>query len=156
MSEETTALIMEARKCAPVDDATDLAVIVHRLADDLEAATERVAELEAELESRIEDRDYWYGIAVKANSQRDAANEGRKRAEAEIRYLLKVVIPSLKAERDAAVAALERVRGVLSEWESRQERNREVLGSGALGHFQAIDCTGDLRAALDGKEKNDE
>ena len=33
-------LIMEARKCAPGDDDTKLAVIVHRLADALEAATE--------------------------------------------------------------------------------------------------------------------
>ena len=75
-----------------------------------DAANERVAELEAELASRIEDRDYWYGIADKAASQRDAANEDRKQVEAEIRDLLRVDIPSLKAERDAATAALERVR----------------------------------------------
>lgn len=39
-------LITEARKCAPGDDATELAVIVHRLADALESVrTERDAAL---------------------------------------------------------------------------------------------------------------
>ena len=54
-----------------------------------------------------------------------------------------------------AAALISGDRGALSKWESRQERNREILGSGALGHFQAIDCAGDLRAALDGAPEPD-
>lgn len=84
------------------------------------------------------------------------ANGHPNRRVSELIHGLVDALEAATSERDAAVAAVERVRGVLSEWESRQERNREILGSGALGHFQAIDCTGDLRAALDGKEKNDE
>ena len=64
-------LIMEARKCAPGDDDTKLAVIVHRLADALEAATEG---------------DYHEGL-----------EEGIKIG---------------RAERDAALAAVDRVRAL--------------------------------------------
>ena len=94
------------------DDAANIVDAIIEHATEPDAAAERVAELEAELASRIEDRDYWYGIADKAKSQRDAANEDRKQAEAEIRDLLRVDIPSLKAGRDAALAAIERVRAV--------------------------------------------
>ena len=65
-------------------------------------------------------------------------------------------VREVEAERDAAVAAIERVRAVLVKWEAQQEHNREILGSGGLGHFQAIDCTGDLRAALDGAPEPEE
>ena len=74
--------------------------------------------------------------------------EWQKARETFISY--RAIADEARAERDAALAAIERCRGVLSAWESRQERNREILGNGALGHFQAIDCTGDLRTALDG------
>ena len=51
---------------------------------------------------------------------------------------------------DAATAALERVRAVLSAWEMVQARNREYFESGNPGMIVPIDCTGGLRAALDG------
>ena len=95
--------------------------------------------IKAELASRIEDRDYWYGIADKAASQRDAANEDRKQVEAEIRDLLKVDIPSLKAERDAATAAIESVRVVTDALRSRYSDNSEAA------YFM-----GQIVAALDG------
>lgn len=130
-------LIEEARKHlhypgSPVDSwcmrcADDWPCVTRRLADALEAATEEL------------ERERRRGAA----RQRFVAETARHNEQ-------------LLAERDAAVAAVGRVRGVLSEWESRQERNREILGSGALGHFQAIDCTGDLRAALDGAPEPEE
>lgn len=115
-----------------------------------DAATERVAGLEAELASRIEDRDYWYGIADKAKSQRDAANEDRKQTEAEIRDLLKVDIPSLKAERDAATTAIAEVRAL----------HRREPGTGVDWCSHCIDNDGpwpcSTIAALDGAPEPDD
>ena len=117
---------------------------IQELREAKDAATERVAELEAELASRIEDRDYWYGIADKAKDQRDAANEDRKQAEAEIRDLLKVDIPSLKAERNAATTAIAEVRAL----------HRREPGTGVDWCSHCIDNDGpwpcSTIAALDG------
>ncbi|MBN7792416.1 ead/Ea22-like family protein [Microbacterium esteraromaticum] len=67
--------------------------------------------------------------------------EEQKRAKAEARL------------RDAE-AVVGRVAEVLAKWEAQQEHNRKILNSGALGHFQSIDCTGDLRAALKPSTEN--
>ena len=79
-----------------------------------------------------------------------------QREAAKIMQRVVDALESVRTERDAAVAAIERVRAVLVKWEAQQEHNREILGSGGLGHFQAIDCTGDLRAALDGAPEPEE
>ena len=60
-----------------------------------------------------------------------------------------------EAERDAALAAVERVRAVLSAWEMVQARNRECFESGNPGMIVPIDCTGGIRAALDGAPDNE-
>lgn len=59
-------------------------------------------------------------------------------------------IKRLEAERDAALAAVERCRGVLASWKSVQASNREHFESGNPGMFVPIDCVGGLSAALDG------
>lgn len=47
--------------------------------------------------------------------ERDAATERGRQADAELRDMLRVDIPSLKAERDAVVTAIERVREIVSD-----------------------------------------
>ena len=74
--------------------------------------------------------------------------EWQKARETFISY--KAIANEARAERDAATAAIERVRAVLSAWEMVQARNREYLESGNPGMIVPIDCTGGLRVALDG------
>lgn len=62
MNEKIEDLIEEARRAAPGDDATELAVMVHRLTDALEAATrERDAALEAidRVRAAVEKHEHW-------------------------------------------------------------------------------------------------
>ena len=59
-------------------------------------------------------------------------------------------VRELEDERDAALAAIERCRGVIASWKSVQASNREQFESGNPGMIVPIDCVGGLSAALDG------
>ena len=61
-----------------------------------------------------------------------------------------------EAERDAALAAIERCRGVIASWKSVQASNREQFESGNPGMIVPIDCVGGLVAALDGAPEPEE
>lgn len=70
-------LIAEARRCAPGDDATQLAVMVHRLADRLEAA-------EREREKHRADLKEWeeHGAPAWTDAKQELIDEQRTRAAA--------------------------------------------------------------------------
>lgn len=86
----------------------------------------------------------------------DAATEELERAHdlIELREFeidnLGELITELRAERDAALAAIERCRGVIASWKSVQASNREQFESGNPGMIVPIDCVGGLSVALDG------
>lgn len=65
------------------------------------------------------------------------------------------LIAEARAERDAALAAIERCRGVIASWKSVQASNREQFESGNPGMIVPIDCVGGLLAALDGAPEPD-
>lgn len=89
------------------------------------------------------------------NLGRDMARELNKALAymwelADIAEAAEARIKELEAERDAALAAVERCRGVLASWKSVQASNREQFESGNPGMIVPIDCVGGLSAALDG------
>lgn len=105
---------------APGDDATELAVMVHRLADALEAATQAGAATEARI-------DRWMQLVGKAVEKRMTA----------------------EAERDAALAAIERVRELVEEWRyGMPEYTSSHYQEGQKVQQQKL--VGQLLAALDG------
>lgn len=78
----------------------------------------------------------------------EAATVRASQAEAELRDVLRVDVPSLKAERDAAVAALERVRAIHVEREHRTLDGAYLGGAVCDGCRRPWPCP--TVAALDG------
>ena len=168
-------LVAEARRLEnDYGDSYEVMTHMSALADALEASEARVKELEAKLAAvpdaagvdavlnRLDELNN-YGISYEVYSElhdlvsaiptavHDAVTEvlDAHRCDESAERAYKRTIRA-EAERDAALEAIERCRGVLASWKSVQASNREQFESGNPGMIVPIDCVGGLSAALDG------
>lgn len=130
---------------------TDLDIAALRAVSD--AATQEEWEAETWAHQFIDDLTFGRVLTVSGEEIWDSSGRNTVASAANATHIATFDPPTIRALLDriehleAIVAA---ATEVLSDWEVRQEANRRILTSGALGHFQSIDCTGDLRRALNG------
>ena len=104
-----------------IDRAADALSTRQPTEDDREAIAKALCEgadtcwndlTEQELVWHYRDAESVLAAGFSRATEPDAATERGRQVEAELRDMLRVDIPSLKAERDAALAAIERVRAI--------------------------------------------